>query len=415
MSNSNLVVFLYPIAIHKKFHYLCKMKRIILFLICLTFGFGLQAQIKLSDDAYVTLLTGGATQEESFTVYGHTAIRVVDPILHLDYLFNYGIFDFSKPHFIYRFAKGQTDYKLGINRYADYVKDCQRRGASLKEQQLNLTPSEVRFIWGKLVLNAAPENAVYRYNFFFDNCATRPAKLIEKSLGNRINYDFSDAPKTTFRQMINHCTRFKPWLTFGCDLVLGMPTDNITEPKEQFFLPAYLNQALDHTTIKDFNGKTRPLVKSERLVVKAKTEASTNSGFTPSVVGFILLLIVLMLTRMDWKTGKWQRTIDFTLFLLAGMAGSLLAFIAFASEHPCVSPNLNLLWLHPFHLAGAVLFCVKRWKIPAFYYHFINFAALCILIVCWILLPQHVNITFIPLVLCLMVRSLYALRHKYVK
>ena len=42
------------------------------------------------------------------------ALRIYDPKQNIDYIFNYGIFDFSKPNFIYRFAAGETDYKLGV-------------------------------------------------------------------------------------------------------------------------------------------------------------------------------------------------------------------------------------------------------------------------------------------------------------
>ncbi|EKC52967.1 hypothetical protein OBE_12828, partial [human gut metagenome] len=34
-----------------------------------------------------------------------------------DWVFNYGMFSFNTPHFIYRFVKGETDYELGVTRY----------------------------------------------------------------------------------------------------------------------------------------------------------------------------------------------------------------------------------------------------------------------------------------------------------
>ena len=76
------------------------------------------------------------------------------------------------------------------------------------------------------MINNRPENRVYRYNFFFDNCATRPAAIIEKLAGGKIDYNIP-FKQQTFRDLINYCTRNKPWLTFGCDLALGSPTDRI--------------------------------------------------------------------------------------------------------------------------------------------------------------------------------------------
>lgn len=97
------------------------------------------AQPKLSEEARISLMTSAPYDEEVFTVYGHAALRIYDPKQNIDYIFNYGIFDFSKPNFIYRFAKGETDYKLGVADFQDYVIEYQMRGSDITEQVLNLT------------------------------------------------------------------------------------------------------------------------------------------------------------------------------------------------------------------------------------------------------------------------------------
>ncbi len=61
------------------------------------------------------------------------------------------------------------------------------------------------------MINNRPENRVYRYNFFFDNCATRPAAIIEKLAGGKIDYNVP-FKQQTFRDLINYCTRNKPGL-----------------------------------------------------------------------------------------------------------------------------------------------------------------------------------------------------------
>ena len=182
----------------------------------------------------------------------------------VDYVFNYGIFDFSKPNFIYRFAKGETDYRLGVANYADYVIEYQLRGSTITEQRLNLTPSERQRLWEALVENYRPENRVYRYNFFFDNCATRPALLIEKAVGH-IDYHYPYTAQT-FRSLINQCTRHHAWLTFGCDLALGSPTDRIATPHEMMFLPDYLREAFSKAEIIDPEGEHRPLVSETQFI-----------------------------------------------------------------------------------------------------------------------------------------------------
>ena len=227
------------------------------------------AQVSLSDTARISLLTSSPYEEEVFTVYGHAALRVHDPERKVDYVFNYGIFDFSKPNFIYRFAKGETDYRLGVVNYTDYVIEYQLRGSTITEQELNLTTAERQRLWEALVENYRPENRVYRYNFFFDNCATRPAALIEKVVG-QVDYHYPYTAQT-FRSLINYCTRHHAWLTFGCDLALGSPTDQEATLHEMLFLPDYLREAFAKAEIINAKGQHLPLVNKKQVIQSADT------------------------------------------------------------------------------------------------------------------------------------------------
>ena len=42
--------------------------------------------------------------EEIYSLFGHTAIRYENFTRQEDYVFNYGMFSFRTPHFIYRFV-----------------------------------------------------------------------------------------------------------------------------------------------------------------------------------------------------------------------------------------------------------------------------------------------------------------------
>lgn len=365
-----------------------------------------KAQMRLSDEAQISILTAAPSDDEVYTLYGHTAIRVKDPANKLDVVFNYGIFDFSKPNFVYRFTKGETDYKLAAYNFSHYIIEYQMRGSEVTEQILNLTPAEIDKIWNALVVNAKPENAVYRYNFFFDNCATRPAALIETQVEGEIKFNDPPAPKT-FRDLINYCTRNHPWLTFGCDLALGNPTDRIATPHEMMFLPVYLKEAFAKAAIVNPDGSERMLVKStERLAEQlADGSKADKVWFTPMLCSIILFLLTAAVTWIEWKKKTYFRWVDCILFFLAGVAGTVLFFLCFVSTHPSIRPNWSIVWLQPFHLLGVILFAVKKFRKAAYYYHFINFAALTLLLAGWHFIPQHMNTAFIPLVATLWLRS----------
>jgi hypothetical protein len=366
----------------------------------------------LSERAQISLLTCSPADDAVYALYGHTALRVYDPDAEIDWVFNYGIFDFSRPYFIYRFAKGETDYMVRAYHFSHYLMEYVQRGSEVYEQVLGLLPEEKERLWQALVFNERPENRIYRYNFFFDNCATRPAAIIESHIGGMIEYP-PQVEQTTFRQAINFCTRNHPWVTFGCDLVLGAPTDRTMTLKESFFLPAYLKEAFDRAEIVR-HGVMRPLViKSHALSAETRTPEESPLFLTSPLVCFTLVfLIIAWLTWQERRKKTCFGWVDVTLFFIAGIAGCILFFLSFISVHPCIFPNISLLWLHPFHLAGALLFSAKKFNRPALFYHCINFAAILEMLIAWIFITQHFNIAFIPLIASLWLRSGWALIKK---
>jgi len=386
------------------------MKKFVYAFILLLFILPLSAQQTLTEEAEVSILVCGSSHDAAFTLYGHAAIRINDPLQDLDVIFNYGMFDFSAPNFIYRFAKGETDYRLGINNFLDYVIEYQMRGSSVTELVLNLTQEEKNNIWNALLINYQPENRVYRYNFFFDNCASRLVSIVEKNINGEIVYHTEQSPRQTFRDLINYCTREHAWLTFGCDLALGSPTDRIATPHEKMFLPEYLESFFIEAAIRQPDGHVKKLVKETTSYSEFDPEINSYSQeiITPMLSALLLMLVVWILTYLDWRRKNNGRVLDCILFSIAGIGGCVLFFIACLSVHPCVFPNWSLLWLHPLHLVGAVLFSVKKFNVAANYYHFINFAILTLLLAGWYFIPQHMNVAFIPLILTLWIRSAYA-------
>lgn len=389
------------------------MKRIGLLFLGLIILFTVQGQVKLGPEAQISLLTSAPSDDEVYTLYGHAALRVQDPSQQLDLTFNYGIFDFSKPNFIYRFAKGETDYMLGITDFAHYIVEYQMRGSCVTEQVLNLTLEEKERIWKALLVNYQPENRVYRYNFFFDNCATRPVALVEKNLNGTVQYH-DPYPEQTFRSLINNCTRNHPWLTLGCDLALGSPTDRLASSHEMMFLPGYLKEAFAQATVRNPDGSERKLVKETNEIGSSDSDSDEigQTFFTPLMAGWLLFGIVFVMTLVEWRRKTYFRGMDCLLFFIAGAGGIVLFFLSFISVHPCTCPNWNLVWLQPLHGVAVILFCVKKFKKAAYCYHFINFAALSLMLVGWHFIPQHLNLACIPLIITLWLRSGYGIYRK---
>ncbi|NJN78390.1 MAG: DUF4105 domain-containing protein [Saprospiraceae bacterium] len=219
-----------------------------IFIVALFFATTANGQY-LSERAEISLLTY-APVNEIHTVFGHSAIRVFDPERQLDIVFNYGMFDYAAPNFTLNFIKGKLNYSLGIQNFTDVVRYSEYRSQTVNEQVLNLNNKEKQEIYAFLQNNFKPENRYYLYDFFFDNCATRIRDILDTTLTTQLSYDKAAVMKdVTFRQLLQEFTQAQPWLEFGIDIILGLPTDRKATFEEQMFLPKYLNESFLNATI----------------------------------------------------------------------------------------------------------------------------------------------------------------------
>jgi hypothetical protein len=365
------------------------------------------------DSLRISLLTA-SPGEEVYERFGHTALRVRTPQGE-DLVFNYGLFSFGAPNFIYRFVKGETDYQLGATQLPYFTMEYAIRGSQVNEQELNLTAAEAQRIFDALLVNLRPENRVYRYNFFFDNCSTRPRDIVAANLEAPVVWGDTTS-LATFRELVYSKTDPRSWLRFGIDLTLGAHADRRATFGEQMFLPEHLMQALDGATLAD----GRRLVAANTLLVEStdldSTETADSLFDSPLFVCWALFVLVAIATFFEWRKRSIFRPLDTVIFLAAGLAGCILFFLNFISVHPCVDDNFNCIWLQPLHLFAAVAVWIKSLKKVLQYYHFVNFVALIMLLLFYGLIPQHFNAAFFPLIGILAMRSLlhvtFTIKHK---
>ncbi len=369
----------------------------------------LTAQIQLSDSARISLLTVSPWTGAIYSLYGHTVLKVEDDSTGVDAAFNYGYFDSSQPYFMYHFIKGETDYVLGVTTYQDFLIENQMKGLEVVEQELNLSTAQKQQLWDLLYINSLPENRRYRYNFLFDNCATRPRDMVEMIIQKPVQYPPTRSNQT-FRDLIHECVNEFAWMKFGIDLVIGSDADKFITDREKMFLPLYLMEAFRDANVLNNDTINTPLVKSTNIILESDSEEVNNSEqfiIKPAAVAFALLLFTLIISFLQarYNYHKTGLIYDSILFTVAGVAGLVVTFLVFFSEHPAVSPNWNLSWLHFMHLIIAVLFWVKSMEKVVYYYHFINFAALSLFLISWCFLPQQLPLATIPFAMSLWLRS----------
>lgn len=300
------------------------------------------------DSVEIGLITC-SPHEEIYSLYGHTALRYHDLSTGMDYIFNYGVFNTKTPHFVTRFIFGLTDYELGLAPTRPFLDYYAKWGSQVTEQVLNLTNEEKQKIINALRVNYLPENRTYRYNYFYDNCSTRPRDIIEQNINGSINYHPRENYEPSFREMIRQQTRNHPWATLGNDLLLGIKADCRTSIREQEFLPANLRHDFDHASIIR-DGKEVPLVKERReLITPGVQVIEEDFPLTPFQCSLLLLMITILITANDFYKKKATVLYDALLMLPTGLAG-LVLFMMIFSEHPTTSINLQLLILNPLSL-----------------------------------------------------------------
>ena len=388
-------------------------KRIFIYII-LALGFCFGANASQPDSVRVSLVTI-YPGNQIYELYGHTELRVQDE--HGDLFFNYGLFDFNAPGFVYRFVKGETDYLCGAipATYALSGYD----GRRVVEQQLNLSQSQAQLVRDLLFENVRPENATYRYKFVSDNCATRPRDIIERALGDSLTYHPTASAILTYRDMMHSYNGNYAWSRFGIDLALGCDLDTVITYRQQMFAPVMLMQALAKATVKCADGSVVPLVGATEVLVDGAEEGlvapPTPWYATPLFVALALLALAVVVTVLDCRRRKVSRWFDTLAFAAYGLWGCVIFFLVFVSTHECTSPNYNALWLHPAYLLLAALPWVPKARKALCALHAVNFVWLAVaaLLLATGALQQELLLSFYVLMAVPMVRSFnYLLIHR---
>ncbi len=377
------------------------MKKIrnVLLIYLLSVGCNLFSQPSQVPEVYLlTCAPGTAT----YSIYGHSALRIVIPDNNSDLVYNWGVFDFSTPNFVWKFAKGRLEYMLGVYSFDRFLQEYFLEQRSVYQQKINLAPEEIETLLALIAENLRPENIKYRYDFFYDDCSTRIRDLLEKAVGSKLIYPPEPADDIpTFRMKINQYQQPYPWLQFGIDMLLGTPADKKAVMRERMFLPIELKDGLSKALV-NRDGKMIPLLQNPSLPLDFDPpEAKRNIIKMPMFIfSVILILLILLSTTVRGKNAN--KVIDLTVFSAFSLLALLILFFSFFTDHDQTRWNLNIIWLSPFIILclGSLIFN-REWFVWFRLVFFLSLLAFAIQII----FPNAFNTTFIPLELMLAVRS----------
>ncbi|MBK7408876.1 MAG: DUF4105 domain-containing protein [Saprospirales bacterium] len=348
------------------------------------------------EEARITMLTC-SPGEALYSSFGHSAIRIQDASRGLDQIYNYGTFDFNTPNFYTKFLRGKLLYNLDVQSFQSFMVEYRTEGRSVYEEEVQLDGPEKEAVAGFLTENYRPENRYYLYDFFFDNCSSRIRDVFEAVLKDRLTYHFPKSDvEMTYRDAIGPYIARQPWVDFGIDLLLGTPTDQVADERGQMFLPDYLSDNLAYGRVDGARSLLGPRI---QLLEPTFDTTSTSKPY-PAILFWILLPCFILLWLYS-PNPRLTQVADVLFWVLFGLAGCLVAFMSWGTDHQATQHNWNILWLHPVGLLAGIGLMVNR---KAQWLKFFGWFQLLLtigLLISWKWLPQELPTAAIPLLLLL--------------
>jgi len=287
--------------------------------------------IKLSKKALVSIITCD-TGNESYSLFGHTAIRIKDEANNFDAVYNYGAFDFATPNFVAKFVKGDLQYFAVASTFFDFMSQYSYEKRSVYEQELNIPLIYKQKIYDNLTHTLASSESFYTYKFIDKNCTSMVVEILNKNLGSNIIVKKVDTEKT-YRSILFPYFEGSFFEKLGTSIIFGNKVD---EEGNRIFLPLEL-----HKSLKLISFRNNLLCKESIVLLNFKKE--TGSSIWNNFYIFSILLGFIILVN--------KRGIDLFYFSIMGILGVFFVFVGFYSLHKELTYNYNILLFNPILLA----------------------------------------------------------------
>ena len=343
-----------------------------------------------NDNIEITLLTC-SSGKETFSAWGHSAIRVVDKKAKIDVVYNFGIFNFNTPNFYRKFIKGRLNYQLGIQNTYRFYKSYEQEDRQIIEQKLNISEENKYKIIRRLEYLYHPDNRYYLYRFAGKNCTTELRNLILEN----ISTDFTATPtEKTQRNQLNEFLKGRLWLKHSMSLIMGYKIDKKIDSYESMFLPYYLSDELRNIKI---NGVS--IIEKEHVFNQVIDPYGSYPFLANPILIFSILLLLVIISKSKY--------IKNFVLIITGITGLTILFVSLITEHPELQYNLNLLWLNPLYILMIFKFSKKpKLKIRLAY---VIQSFIIVMIPIWIFKVQYFELSYLPFFIVLSIFNLRAL------
>jgi hypothetical protein len=311
-------------------------------LVLLSFSIGFGQSLPLSKDAKISVLTCGLGNE-TYSYFGHTAIRVSDPANNLDVVYNYGAFDFRTPNFVAKFTKGDLQYFVITHSFSEFMEEYNIEKRSVFEQELLIPQDLKQKLFDKLNATLLSEDRYYTYKFIDKNCTSMVVDIINNTLNENVIVKKGDTD-ITYRSILYPYFDGHFYEKLGTSIIFGTKVDQLGT---RIFLPFELKNSLEKVSFQN-----------KPLAAKSKTllffEKETPASWWNNIYSYLIILAFIVLAH--------NKTVDKIYLLVLSLMGVFFVCVGFYSFHLELSMNYNVLLFSPLLLILIFLSIAKNKK-----------------------------------------------------
>lgn len=306
-----------------------------------------------SSNLKVSLITFGPG-ETYWERFGHNAILIEDISENTAITYNYGIFDFEEKNFFFNFIRGFMRYRIAANSADDDFYFYSEQGRWIVQQELNLTTLQKTQLSDFLNSNLRPENLLYNYDYFRNNCSTKVRDALNQVLNDELRKQTA-SPSRGFTYRMDALRLMRPnlLLMLGMDIGLGPLADQRLSFWDESFVPMSLMTYLREVNVRDDSGNIIPLVAKETLLSPARLPEPSDYPpdwfwlFLEIGTGCALLVSIMNLKRKHLTARIVLAIFASTGMLILGVGGLVIAGLWFFTEHQAAWRNENILLFNP--------------------------------------------------------------------
>ncbi len=292
--------------------------------------------------------------------WGHTALVVQDRRLNHARLYNYGMFSFGEG-FVDRFLQGRLEFWVADDSVAGTFRLYQYLNRDIRIQELNLLPEQAMLVAKTLGENVLPQNRMYLYQHYTDNCSTRPRDIIDAAVGGQLLKASTAPARMSLRDLTRRYSMVSPPMSLVLDYLQNDELERPITKKDEAFLPDELERQLQALQITRPDGSQVPLVKKQYNAYTAKNREPPPE-WPPNWVPYLLALglvaggtpFFLLSLERNRKTGarrRWPRVLFGTEQVALGLGWGVLGLVLFImgvfTNQTVTHRNENLFLINP--------------------------------------------------------------------